>query len=156
MTDRSKEKGPQNISAAPCSFVSVKIRSIRGREVLVSPPAAAPAAVASTATASTMTSAAATSAATAPTTRTPAAATIPASVSAPRTISTAPSTHGRWTIAVEVRLRVRLIGKIPAALNYQRTSHRRFSIARRRCRSNRRRFPATHLRALFLQNRLSR
>ena len=122
----------------------------------MSPPAAATAAVASTATASTMTSTAATSTATAATARTSAPATIPASISAPRTISTAPSTHGRWTIAVEVRLRVRLVGKIPAALYDQGTGHRGLAIARRRYCSNRRRFPATHLRALLFQNRLAR
>ena len=64
--------------------------------------------------------------------RSPAApTTISPAVTAPRTISGSRA-HLRRTVAVEVRLAFRLIGKIPAAFDHQRARQCRLAFSRRR------------------------
>jgi hypothetical protein len=100
--------------------------------------------------ASTMTAAASATSAT----TTTGTSTAPAAISATWAVTARTIAAGlRSTFAIEIRL-LRIIRKIPATLNHQRSRRNRlatFGLSRRRSS-----FPAAHLRALFFQNRFAR
>ena len=104
-------------------ILSGKISEIRGPVLVTASAATTAAGTPATAPISTPAAgptAATASASTATPTRTTATASISATISSRRTISTAAAAraHVRWAIAVEVRLRIRLVRKISAAFDH--------------------------------------